>query len=427
MQTAKFVHVRLGVMAGLLGALGTHMAWSEELVGFSQAFEQAEKNTEFTQITELQAEQSTERLKQAKGAILPTLALNANYTRQQEVGSSSGVSSSFQRPDQRSIRLTATQPLFRGLREFAALRAAGNSEEAAKALAQNSRLQLFSAVGNAYYNLASAEQDLKNLRSLFELSQKRVKDLQGRVKIGRSRKADLYTAESQVAAVQAQIQGADAVVQQARDNFAYATGLANTITVDPRVSLPAKLASVEHYLSRIEVRPDIEAQKQQLQVAEESVSIAHGQHLPSVDFSGNYYLNRTGVLEPVKWDIGVNLSLPIFAGGGVSSQVREASLRVRQQELVLSQARRSALRDIHSAYELIESSLQQIKYLEVAAETTERTFKAQDSDFRLGLVPNLDVIQALNASVDAKRSLDRTRFQAQVSWINLQAAVGDLK
>jgi len=323
--------------------------------------------------------------------------------------------------------LTATQPLFRGLREFAALRAAGNSEEAAKALAQNSRLQLFSAVGNAYYSLASAEQDLKNLRSLFDLSQRRVKDLQSRVKIGRSRRADLFTAESQVAAVQAQVQGADAVVQQARDSFAYATGLANTTTVDPRVSLPAKLAPVEQYLSRIEVRPDIEAQKQQLQVAEESMSIASGQHLPSVDFSGNYYLNRTGVLEPVKWDIGVNLSFPIFAGGVVSSQVREASLRVRQQDLVLSQARRSALRDIHSAYELIESSLQQIKYLEVAAETTERTFRAQDSDFRLGLVPNLDVIQALNASVDAKRSLDRTRFQAQVSWINLQAAVGDLK
>ena len=410
-----------------LGAMVLPPAWGEERVDFKKAFDSALQNTEFAKISQNEAAQAAERVKQANGAILPSLALNASYTRQQDVNATGGLSSSFQRPDQHSIRVTATQPLFRGLREFAALRAAGNAEESAKALTDNARLLLFSAVGEAYYNVASAEQDLKNLHTLFDLSRKQVKELEGRVKIGRSRKADLFTAESQAAAVQAQIQAADAIVQQTRDNFAYSTGLNRLTPIDSQTGLPSRLVPIDQYLARIEIRPDIRSRQELLRIAEENVSIARGQHLPSLDFSGNYYLNRTGILEPVKWDIGFNLSFPIFSGGVTSSQVREASLRSQEEELVLSRARRLASRDIHSAYELVENGIQQIKYLEVAVETTERTFRAQNADFRLGLVPNLDVIQSLNASADAKRTLDRTQFQAQIAWINLQAAVGDLK
>jgi outer membrane protein len=390
-----------------------------------EVFQSALSRTEALPLQESQARQADERVSQARGGLLPTVGFNGVFTRQHKP--STGSANAFTLADQRNLRLNLTQPVFRGLREFAGLRAAQAQSRAQEDQTRQVRVSVYSTVGQSFFNVAAAEQDVRDLEELLDLSQKRLVEIRDRVRIGRSRPGDLLSAQSQVATVQAQIQAAQVVLEQARDSFAFVTGLDRKTPVDLGAGsgLPEKIAPLADYLKRIDSRPDLSVQREQLASAEESVSVARGAHLPSVDLSGNYYLDRTGILADTKWDFSVTATLPIFQGGVLQSQVREAAERRTSQELLVAQARRTAEREIQAAWQAADGALAQIRFLSEARDAADRNYREQQKDYRLGLITNLDVLQALNSYQDIRRSYDRTRFQARSALVALEASVGE--
>src|SRR4051794_11637707 len=89
-------------------------------VTLRQAYRTAIEKTETYEIQKTVRNQADERVTQATGSVLPTLNLNGTYTRQEAVTSTS---SSLANPNQSSVRLTLTQPIFRGFAEIAGVRA----------------------------------------------------------------------------------------------------------------------------------------------------------------------------------------------------------------------------------------------------------------------------------------------------------------
>jgi outer membrane protein len=390
-----------------------------------QAFDAALEKTETYRLQQSVRNQVDEQVTQAKGAILPSLDLNASYLRQDD-SPATGSTSAFTRQDQSTARLTLSQPLFRGFSEFAALRATRAQLRAEDALVEQSKLDVYENVSQAFYEVLSAEQDAADLKTQRQLTEKRVTELRGRTRIGRSRPGELYQAESQLAAVDALLEAALTRIDQARDRFALATALPRSARMQDGLALPASLAPLKDYLARIEIRPDIAAQRERVEYAESAVSVARGSHWPTLDLTGNYYLKRTGVLENSKWDVGVSATLPIFAGGVIQSRVRQAAEVEKSASLTLSQSRRTAEAAIATRHAAAQSGIDQIRSLKKAAELAERNYEAQIRDYRLGLVTNLDVFSSLNSYIDAKRAYDRAFFQTKVSLISLKAATGEL-
>ena len=113
--------------------------------------------------------QAEERYKQANSALRPTVNGVASYTRQDPIPA--GDLSTSTSPNRQSLaKLTATQPLFRGFREFAALRQTQALLGAQDQDYRNARTQLFMDVTQNFYTVLSIEQDLKNFRE--EIKQK---------------------------------------------------------------------------------------------------------------------------------------------------------------------------------------------------------------------------------------------------------------
>lgn len=397
-------------------------------VDLKSAFQAAIKNTESLGIQEAVTKQTEERLAQATGRILPNVSLLASYLKQAPTSGAAGGTAAFTRPDQYNVRLNLTQPLFKGLGDFAERRSREALWEAEQARSQVTRLALYSSVAQAYYNLLQAQQDLDNLRALQELTQKRSKELAGRVRIGRSRKGELLAADAQVATLEAQLEGAQLAVEQAREIFRFSTGLGEgTQLLDPKDAVPPVLPPLESMLMLVEARPDVTSGKAHLEAADEGVTVARAGHLPSLDFSANYYLQRTGVLADSKWDLGVQLSLPLFEGGSTQARVREAAELKKQRELTLSQSRRDAAKEVRSLYRELTSQLSQHRALKKALAIAENNYDVQNKDYRYGLATHLDVLQALNAFQETKRLLDRTRFQAMAAFASLRAATGTIE
>ena len=365
--------------------------------------------------------QAEERYKQAGAALRPSVNGVASYTRQDPVPA--GDLSNSTTPNRQTLaKVTATQPLFRGMREFAALRQTKALLGAQNQDYLNARTQLLRDVAQNFYTVLSIEQDLKNLDEEIILDLDREKELNGRVRIGRSRIGEVLTVQSNISSLQAQIQQLRGQLGVAREAFAFLSGLDPATPLRDAETLPEVLEPLDAYLARIDSRPDVKAAHQRLTAATENMKVARGARLPSVDLNANRYLNRTGSLRDSEWDVGIALTVPIYSGGLLQSRVSEAVSQQTQSELGLSQIRRQAEEEIRSIYQSVESDRAQLDALDKATEAARKNYEAQRRDYRFGLVTNLDVLQALTAHQENRRSLDRARYNAKINFLNLEAS-----
>jgi outer membrane protein len=127
----------------------------------------------------------------------------------------------------------------------------------------------------------------------------------------------------------------------------------------------------------------------------------------------------------VNWDVQLALTVPIFQGGVIQSQVRQAESVVRQYRLLLSQSRRSAEQEIRTFFDLLNADRKQVEKLSELVEISKKNYETQIAYYRNGLVTNLDVLQAMTTYQDAQRQLARQRFSFQLDSVKLQAATGE--
>jgi len=401
---------------GLSMAVGP--AGAAEALTLEDYFAQALRRSEAIASQSELIHQAEERYRQAGAALRPTLSGIATYTWQE----SGAINTTITPTRQPNARLAATQPLFRGFREFAALRQTQALVDAQGAEYRNARLQLFQDVAQNFYEVLSLEQDLKNLDEQIGLNRQRQRELEERIRIGRSRVGEVLTVQSAVSTLNAQVEQLRAQLAAAREALAFLSGLDAATPLTDTEPLSANLAPLDDYLARIPLRPDVQAAQQRLAAAEENVAVAKGAHLPSLDLNANHYLKRSGNLENVDWDVQLALTVPLYAGGATQSLVREAMSQSTQAELAASQARRQAEQEIRAAHQVAALDRTQLGALERATEAARRNYEAQRRDYRLGLVTNLDVLQALTDFQENERALDRARFAAKLNFLRLQTA-----
>lgn len=362
--------------------------------------------------------QAEERYRQAKSTLRPTVDGVASYT-WLDKGARDTTANPTRQPH---ARLTATQPLFRGFREFAAMRQTQALIGAQNEDYRQARTQLFRDVVQNFYDVLALEQDLRNLDRQISLNVEREKELRDRVRIGRSRSGEMLTVQSTISTLRAQVQQLRAQLAAAREAFAFLSGLPADTLLHDTEALPARLDPLDTYLARLELRPDVKAAQQRLTAAQENITVARGARQPALDLNANRYLERKGSLEDVDWDVQLALTIPLYSGGSLQSQVREAVSQSTQAELGASRVRRQAEQEIRSAYQSAVFDRSQLEALEKATEAARKNYEVQRHDYRLGLVTNLDVLQALTDFQENQRALDRARYTAKFDWLRLEAA-----
>lgn len=419
MVTRRFTSPRVLVAWLLWGAIGAaHPVPAAEVLTLDNYFDAALQRSEVVATQTELIHQAEERYRQAGAALYPTLNGVASYTRQD-----SGARDPTASPTRQTLsRFTATQPLFRGFREFAAVRQNQALLGAQGDDYRHARAQLFKDVAQNFYDVLALEQDLTNLGEQIDQYQQREKELADRVRIGRSRPGEVLTVQSAISTLRAQVESRKAELSAAREAFAFLSGLPAATALRDTEVLPPDLGTLDEYLARLALRPDVKAAQQRRAAAQENVTVARGAHLPSLDLNANRYLERSGSLENVDWDVQLALTIPLYAGGGVQSRVREALSQSNQAELGVSQVRRQAEQEIRSVYQGVVLDRSQLDALEKATDTAQKNYETQRRDYRLGLVTNLDVLQAQTAFQENQRALDRARYNAKLNWLRLLAA-----
>lgn len=175
-------------------------------------------------------------------------------------------------------------------------------------------------------------------------------------------------------------------------------------------------------------------------IARENIGIARGGHFPSIDLvASGGKLKTDGVdtfndgspaggtlLDQTQRSIGLQITFPIYSGGMVSSQVRQATYQHRAAKERLERVARQTEHDARDSYLGVLSEISRVKALRRAAESNMTSLKATESGYEAGTRTAVDVLQARQQWVQAQTDYARSRYDYMMNVIKLEQAAGIL-
>ncbi len=390
-------------------------------VALAEAYKLALARSEEIAISGATYEETVARAEEIFSRALPRLSLMGTETFQDVPRGQSGL---FLQRQREQGWLNLQQPLFSGFREFLAHRASKQQGRAAELRLERARQLLYRDVARAYLDLSAAQEDIRIRAALLAITDDRVKDLKEFRRLGRARASEHLAAESQAAQIRAQLESAKAAEQVAQFRLGFLTGVDERLAPDA-VPAPGAAPALDAALSRARARADVESARAEKSAAEDSIKVVTRRRWPSISADANYYLKRPpSFTQDVKWDATITGSLPLWSGGEIGAQSRQAKARAKAQEAALSQAVRTAELEARSAHQDLAASAAVVAALDAAEKLAEQNAKAQSEDYRLGQVTNLDVLGGLNVLQQTRLSLNAARVEAYWSRVRLEVAAG---
>ena len=195
--------------------------------------------------------------------------------------------------------------------------------------------------------------------------------------------------------------------------------------------LPPEPANVAFWVDRAEMaNPEIRALKARIVTARQEVEMARSGHYPTLDAVAQ--LTRSGsenVLNTASSSynksIGFQLTIPIYAGGGVDSNIRQAVASQERAEEQLEVGRRDLGVRVHKEFRAMTEGVLRVRALEQAVRSADQLVLSSSKSFEAGVRTRLDVLNAERDQIAALRDLAQARYLYVVSQLRLKALVAE--
>jgi len=318
--------------------------------------------------------------------------------------------------------INLTYSVFSGMRDYIAVRASGLRTEAARLELARARQNLYLGVAAAYINLSALRQEVSVRRAQLGVTAGRIKELEDRAAIGRSRQGEVLASKAQLAQEEASLAAALSDENSAQLELSFLTGLEGEVS--PRAATAPALPDLQPYLARARSRFDVAAARRALEASELDADSQARLNWPSLDLGANYYLKRPAPAQDSRWDAGLTLRVPLYSGGYNDASAAQAGARASAAKLSLALAERAAATEVRQAHSSLEHSLTVIASLEKALALAEENSVLQAKDYVYGLVTNLDVLNAMNTVLQTRLNLDQAKARAALAAERLATAAG---
>jgi outer membrane protein len=175
-------------------------------------------------------------------------------------------------------------------------------------------------------------------------------------------------------------------------------------------------------------------------IARENVSASRGGHFPSLDLvASRYKLNTDGTsinadgtpygnssVDQNQRSIGIQLTFPLYSGGMVSSQVRQAVYQHRAAKERVERVARQTEHDARDSYLGVLSEISRVKALRRAVESNTTALNATEAGYEAGTRTAVDVVESRRLWIQAQTDYSRSRYDYMINVLKLQQAAGIL-
>ncbi len=363
---------------------------------------------------------------QALSIMMPNVSFISNDIQQAKAngGATAIAGSAISSTKDSQRQFNVTQTLFNGFKAFAALK--GSRFERYQRINEKIRAEqlLLVDVANAFYLLKEKREDLKALQNIRVALKNRIKELQGRTNLGRSRPAEIVNVKAQLYGVEANIELVKSQEVLARELLEFLVGGSIYSTADT-YDIPVTLQPESYYVAKSDARPDVKATKFAWELAKKEIQIVNSDFLPNASLAANYYTQRTGFDKGINWDATLTITVPIFDGGLTIGRSNEAIAVARQQELTYRRTRRLAPYDIRDSYISLKTAISVYNALKKEYSTAKLNYHLQKKDYKFSLVNNLDVLTAIQTLENAQRDSIHALYEAKRQYWQLRVSIGE--
>jgi len=404
----------------------------------AEAFRLAEKNDPAFRSVYFQKEATYEGKRQAIGLMLPTLVGSAGYTyTSQDVKSSDNDVFDLGKTDYDTTTygLTLTQPLFHWdlILGYQQAKAENLWADAELMVARQALMvkvtDLYLKALTAQDQLDYAQAELKSVEKHFELAQSRHQ--MGLIPI-----TDLHDAKARLASVQAitieaQTQLDDALVALEELTGESVTAL-NPLQEEIALLSPDPVDLQAWITQADQQNPAIKLQEHAVNVADYEVRRQFAAHYPSVDAVGHYTNEDSegtvfgGGGEVDTYDVMVQLNVPFYQGGVVSSKVRVAEHKLSSARQDLIKAQRSVQRQTRAAFLGVNTALKKVEALQQSVVSNRLALDAKQEGYLSGLFTSLNVLDAERDLSLVSIDFAKARYRYVLNSLQLKQAVGSL-
>lgn len=423
--------VWMGLLVLLLSWPGAQAEDLLEVYQLALTNDPRHRAAEFTYLADKQ------KLQQARAVLRPTINATADRSRiDLETETATGIVS---RPagdadiNRTVFELTLTQPIYnRAL--FAGLRQARAEVRRADAQFATARQDLIIRVAEAYFGLLATLDNVELAGAEKAANARQLEVAEGRLSVGLATITDVHDARARFQLARAQEIEAINEVRDRRQALREITGrvIRDIATVDRKAPLvePDPPDLNKWIKTALAQDPTLIAANETARIAREEVKRQRAQHWPKLDLVGSLSdtdddesITGPGV-ETERTEIGLQLSVPIYQGGLITSLTKEAAHRYNAAQQNLEAQRRLTERNARAAFLGVTSGVTRIEALRQAVIASESALEAKTQGFEAGINTNLDVLDAQRDLFRAKRDLLDASYTYILNLLRLKRAAG---
>lgn len=400
----------------------------ERTVSLQEAYDLALKNHEAVRMAGEGLYQFEQTRMKAISNILPSLTAEGSYTKYSEQKSS--LITVIQPDTSLNYSLRLSLPVYRGGREWSALRQAGYMLEAGERSVVITKEDIVMTVSQAYYGVLKIQKEKEIKEADLKRADERSRVASARFKVGELTKAAVLRADAEVAGIQAELSRVNKELHIAGDRLARLVGLPPGfgLTEPSRKVVPP--GGVDDFVRiALEKRSEYLKAGAELETAREGIKYANGGHMPTLRLDGVYtgrdqdpvssaFFNKESIYA------SITLSVPLYEGGLRVAEVREAESKYREAGLKRLSLMKDIALEVRDASYNIDAIESAIEFYRKEVSFAEENYNTVFKQFTYGLATNADVIDANSTLVTAQKSLSNSTIDLQLAIIELKRKMG---
>ncbi|MGL5047240.1 MAG: outer membrane channel protein TolC [Shewanella sp.] len=365
-----------------------------------------------------------EKIEQNRAPLLPTISANVGYDK------------AWNDPRDDASGLAGSIKLNQVIYDHSAWVGLSLAEKAASQADSNyaSTLQtVITRVTKAYFDVLTAKDNYEFKGAEKSAIERQLEQTKQRFAVGLTAITDVHEAQAQYDLASASEILAENDLANSYEALREITGIdhktLNVLDTNRFSAVTPVPASSRDWLKIAETNSlDLMSQRIGKDIAQETIKLYQAGHMPSLSLNAGYNkgFEQKGGPDFDDVNVGVNLSIPIFEGFKVSSQVNEAQFQFVEASERLEQTYRGVVKNVRNNYNNVGASISSIKAYEQSVISSESALKATQAGFEVGTRTIVDVLNRTRDLYDSKRKLSDARYNYINSIVALKQAAGTL-
>ena len=366
-------------------------------------------------LSEFKAEKET--LKQAYSYIKPSVNLNSSYADvDSDIASRTYNSTTADLQVRQSLYNAST---------FVGIKIAKNTKVIAQLDMRRQEMNLIQRVALGYFNLLRSIEQYQSINTELKAIKKRYEQVDQSYKIGLSARTDVFEAQSQLHILESNKLGLRRNIELAREAL-FVTANTYIDAINPLAKQLTLLDQIGSYSQLLPIAQQNSPTLLQTQIyhenAKKNTQLKKYSRFPVL----NARLNHSSTLseELTENSVFVDFSMPLYSGGRVSSEIKQAKYQALQAGFNLQYAQRTLSQGLRSILTELQTNIAQIEAYLVAIKSAKAALKATQGGYQSGTRTILELLTSQSQLHQAERNLVNSRIDAVIVYLNLRYHLG---